>query len=167
MSMETIVRLATFLGVLTVMSTWEIWAPRRSLSVSKMRRWFCNLCVVFIEAFVLRLAAPIAAVGVAALAQQHHWGLFNQVSLPRVLTFAVSIVVLDLAVYLQHVLFHAVPILWRVHRMHHTDRDLDATSGLRFHPKSWQCLHSAHRGPRFTVDTCHPRHAPRPSFDRI
>lgn len=134
MSKETIVRVATFPGVLTVISTWEVGEPRRSLSASKMRRWFHSLSVVFIDSLALRLAVPIAAVGTAAVAQEYHWGLLNLVLPPQAPGYVVSIRVWDLVIYPQHEFFHAAPPLRRVHRMHHTDRDLDATSGLRFHP---------------------------------
>ena len=132
--METTIRLGGFVGMLFVMGLWEFLAPRRPLSVSKKRRWFCNLSIVIVDTAVIRFVFPLAAVGVAVLAQERHWGLFNTIALPSNLAILISVVLLDLVIYFQHVMFHALPILWRFHRMHHTDRDLDVSSGLRFHP---------------------------------
>jgi sterol desaturase/sphingolipid hydroxylase (fatty acid hydroxylase superfamily) len=126
--------LGSFLSVFLVMGLWEVLAPRRALTVPKTRRWFCNLGIVVIDSVVLRAFFPLAAVGMAVLARENHWGLFNVLSVPYILAVIVSVFLLDFIIYLQHVVFHVVPLLWRVHRMHHTDRDLDVTSGLRFHP---------------------------------
>ena len=127
-------RLGGFLGVLTVMALWELCAPRRRLSASRWQRWSSNLGFVAIDALMLRLLLPIAAVGAAVLAAEQEWGLFNALAVPIWIAVLVSILVLDLAIYAQHVMFHKVPFLWRLHRVHHTDVDLDATSGVRFHP---------------------------------
>ncbi|NIA14626.1 MAG: sterol desaturase family protein [Nitrospiraceae bacterium] len=132
--MEITVRLAAFLGVFAAMGLWELLAPRRALCVSKVRRWWCNLSIIVVDSLVLRLAFPVAALEMAVLAQERQWGLLNNVSMPRVPALLLAVLLLDLAIYLQHVMFHALPMLWRFHRMHHTDRDLDVTSGLRFHP---------------------------------
>jgi sterol desaturase/sphingolipid hydroxylase (fatty acid hydroxylase superfamily) len=133
-------RLGGFLGVLAVMALWELSAPRRRLSASRWQRWSSNLGILALDALMLRLMLPIAAVGAALLAEEEGWGLFNVLSFvpqwtaPEWTAMLASILVLDLAVYGQHVVFHKVPFLWRLHRVHHTDVDLDATSGVRFHP---------------------------------
>ncbi|MCC6795051.1 MAG: sterol desaturase family protein [Candidatus Hydrogenedentes bacterium] len=134
MTSETLIRLGVFLGILVIMGLLEVMAPRRPPSVSKARRWFCNLGIVVVDTIVVRLAVPAAAVGAAVMAQQNEWGILNQFAIPTVFAYVASVVILDLLVYFQHVAFHAFPVLWRVHRMHHSDRDLDASSGLRFHP---------------------------------
>ena len=131
---EPTVRLSAFLGVLIVMVVWEVAAPRRVRVVSRWVRWPSNLGLVVLNTVVLRLAIPVAAVGVAELGQQRGWGLLNNVELPGWGRIAIAILALDLAIYLQHVMFHAVPALWRLHRMHHADLDFDVTTGARFHP---------------------------------
>jgi sterol desaturase/sphingolipid hydroxylase (fatty acid hydroxylase superfamily) len=131
---ETAVRLGAFLGVLALMAAWEALAPRRALAVSKARRWASNLGIVFLNSALLRIIFPATAVAVAVLAQERGWGLLNQHDMPFPLAVAASVVALDLAIYLQHVMFHAVPALWRLHRMHHADLDFDVTTGARFHP---------------------------------
>ena len=131
---EVALRLGGFLGVLGVMALWEVYAPRRPLSASRWQRWSSNLGIVGIDALMLRLLLPVAAVGAAVLAAERGWGLFNAVPAPLWLAALVSILILDLAIYAQHVVFHKVPWLWWLHRVHHSDVDLDATSGVRFHP---------------------------------
>jgi len=131
---ERVIRLSFFVVMLTLMAAWEMAAPRRSLIASKPRRWAANLGVVAIDTAVVRLLFPAAAVGMAAFAAHAGWGLFNYVEVPAWFAVAMSVVLLDLAIYLQHVMFHAVPLLWRLHRMHHADLDFDVTTGLRFHP---------------------------------
>jgi sterol desaturase/sphingolipid hydroxylase (fatty acid hydroxylase superfamily) len=131
---EPIIRLAAFLGVFAIMALWEIRAPRRALSVPKLRRWGANLGLVVLNTLILRLLFPLAAVGLAALAASRGWGLLNQVALPAGLEVLLAIVALDFAIWAQHVFFHAVPALWRLHRVHHADLDYDLTTGARFHP---------------------------------
>ena len=131
---EVAIRLSFFIGVLTIMALWEILAPRRALTTSKSWRWISNLSIVFLNSFLVRLLFPVAAVGLAAYAAEHGWGLFNQFQTPFWVAVVVSVVALDLAIYLQHVMFHAVPAFWRLHRMHHADLDFDVTTGARFHP---------------------------------
>lgn len=126
-------RLGAFLGVLIVMAIWEFSAPRRPLTGNKPQRWLHNFGLAILNTLVLRLLVPVAATGVAMFAQSHHWGLFNNFSISAWLAIMLSVIVLDFAVYLQHVLFHAVPILWRLHMVHHTDLDLDVSTALRFH----------------------------------
>jgi sterol desaturase/sphingolipid hydroxylase (fatty acid hydroxylase superfamily) len=130
---EPTIRLACFAGVLGAMAVWELAAPRRALTASKPLRWTSNIGLVFVSSFVLRLVAPMGAVGVALVAEDLGWGLFHTVSMPGWLEIVLSVLLLDLAIYLQHVMFHAVPLFWRLHMVHHADRDIDVTTGLRFH----------------------------------
>ena len=131
---EPVIRLSFFLGVLIIMAIWEVAMPRRRVEIPRVLRWSNNLALVVVDAFVVRVAFPVAAVGLAVIAQGNGWGLLNQFSLPAPVVFITAILVFDLAIYLQHVLFHAVPALWRLHRMHHADLGFDVTTGLRFHP---------------------------------
>jgi sterol desaturase/sphingolipid hydroxylase (fatty acid hydroxylase superfamily) len=133
LSHEPAIRFACFAGVLLLMALWEALAPRRRLTVRRPGRWFSNLGLVAIDTLAVRFLVPLGAVGVAALAAQRGWGLFNNVALPGWLAVLLSIVALDLAIYLQHLMFHAVPLLWRLHMVHHADLDFDATTGVRFH----------------------------------
>lgn len=134
LTQEGIIRLSFFFGVLASMAVWEVATPRRVLSRPKLGRWAGNLGIVVIDTAIVRLLFPAAAVGVAAFAAQADWGLFNHVNVPAWFAVVISVILLDLAIYLQHVMFHAVPLFWRVHRMHHADLDFDVTTGLRFHP---------------------------------
>jgi len=131
---EPAIRLGFFFGVLGLMSVWEVLAPRRTLTVSKTVRWVNNLGLVFFNSVLLRLLFPAAAAGMAAFAGARGWGLFNYFAAPFWLAVVVSVIALDFIIYLQHVMFHAVPVLWRLHRMHHADPDFDVTTGARFHP---------------------------------
>ena len=130
---EITIRLGFFFGVFACVAFWELMSPRRVLAVSKMLRWSNNLALVFLNSLVLRLLFPAAAVGVAAIAQQRGWGLFNIYPMPFPVAAIVSVIVMDGVIYLQHVMFHAVPALWRLHRVHHADPDYDVTTGARFH----------------------------------
>ena len=134
MKNEVTVRLASFLIIFILIALWELAAPRRQPAVSKPRRWFANLGIVFLNSALARVAMPVLPVGLAMLAQKWGWGLLNVLALPFPVKAIAGIVLLDLVVYLQHVMFHAVPILWRLHMMHHADLDYDLTTGLRFHP---------------------------------
>lgn len=131
---EVTVRLTGFFGVLGLMAVWETLAPRRTPTLSKTSRWPNNLGVVALNTVLLRLLLPAGAVGMALLAEQQRWGVLPYLQVPTGLAIFVSVVVFDLAIYLQHVMFHAVPALWRLHRMHHMDLDFDVTTGARFHP---------------------------------
>lgn len=131
---EPTIRLAAFLGVLAAMALWEVAAPRRRREIPRVIRWTNNLALVVVDTAILRLSFPILAVGLAVMAGERGWGLFNTLDVPAWVAFVVSMLLFDLAIYLQHVMFHAVPGLWRLHRMHHADLDFDATTGLRFHP---------------------------------
>jgi sterol desaturase/sphingolipid hydroxylase (fatty acid hydroxylase superfamily) len=130
---ENTLRLGFFFGTLAIMALWEIVAPKRALTVSKLMRWSNNLGLVFFNSFILRLLFPAAAVGVAAFAAEQGWGMLNYYILPVGISIIVSIIAMDFIIYLQHVLVHAVPALWRLHRVHHADLDYDVTTGARFH----------------------------------
>ncbi len=134
MNNEIIIRVGSFLAVFSLIALWEIVARRRSLTTSKMVRWFNNLGITSIDALLVRLVFPVLAVNMAIKAQQSGWGLLNNFDLPYGLKFVIGIVALDLTIYLQHVMFHAIPTLWRLHMVHHADLDYDMTTGLRFHP---------------------------------
>lgn len=131
---ELAIRLAFFFGVFGAMALWELAAPRRRLTMSRLLRWVNNLALVALNSVVLRALFPAAAVGVAAFATRQGWGLFNYFSVPVWMAMLASVVLLDFVIYLQHVMFHAVPLLWRLHRVHHADLDIDVTTGTRFHP---------------------------------
>ena len=130
---ECAVRLSFFLGVLAVLAVAEFLAPRRRLSVRKSSRWVNNLALVFLNTIAARLLLPVSAVALAVVAEERGWGLCNNFAVPAWLSILLSVVALDLVIYLQHVLFHAVPALWRIHLVHHADLDFDASTGLRFH----------------------------------
>ena len=131
---EPYIRLATFGGVFIIMAVWEFIVPRRKQAIRRGWRWPNNLGVVATNTLLVRILFPTTAVGLALLAQTRGFGLFNVIALPAWIGVAASVVILDLAIYLQHVLFHAVPALWRLHRMHHADLEFDVSTGLRFHP---------------------------------
>jgi len=130
---ENIIRPGFFFGMLVLIGLWETLAPRRALRVSRLLRWSNNIGLVLFNTFLLRFLLPITAVGMAAFAQQHGWGLFNYIEVHPLLAIATSIIAMDLIIYLQHVLVHGVPVLWRLHRVHHADLDYDVTTGARFH----------------------------------
>jgi sterol desaturase/sphingolipid hydroxylase (fatty acid hydroxylase superfamily) len=130
---EVAVRLACFVGVLLVMAIWEVLAPRRKLTASKPLRWTSNLALSGINSLLARVILPLSAVATAELAASSRWGLLNRFSWPPWLEFLIAVIVLDLTMYLQHVMSHAVPAFWKVHQVHHADLDFDVTTGLRFH----------------------------------
>ncbi len=131
---EPVIRLSAFVGVFVVMVLWEVLAPRRARVVPRLARWPSNLGLVALNTLLMRLILPTTAVAVALAVEARGIGLLHVLNLPSVVAFVLALVLLDLAIYLQHVLFHKVPALWRLHRMHHADVDVDATNGLRFHP---------------------------------
>ena len=131
---EQEIRLGAFLGVFILVALWELAAPRRRLQVSKAVRWTSNIAIAALNTVILRLVFPAAAVGVAVVAGEHGWGLFNVLAWPFWVEAVLAVVALDFVIYLQHVMFHAVPGLWRLHMVHHADLDFDLTTGLRFHP---------------------------------
>ncbi|NJD89268.1 MAG: sterol desaturase family protein [Betaproteobacteria bacterium] len=131
---EPWIRLGAFLGAFAAMAAWEVLSPRRERLHPRRVRWTANLGLVVLNSLAVRLAFPVAAAGFAALAAERGWGALNAVELPPAVAFAVAVAALDLAIYFQHVMFHAVPLLWRLHRVHHADPDFDVTTGARFHP---------------------------------
>ena len=131
---EPAIRLAFFLGVFAAVALWEVAAPRRALTVSKALRWTSNLGLVALNTVLPRLLFPLAAVGVAAFAAENGWGLLNHFQVPFLLAVPLAVIAMDFVIWLQHVMVHAVPALWRLHRVHHADLDYDLTTGARFHP---------------------------------
>lgn len=134
MQNEAVIRLGFFFGILGLMAMWELAAPRRALQVGRGTRWVSNLGIVVLNTIVLRLLFPAAAVGMAVFAASQGWGIFNHLDLPFWLAVVVCVIAMDFVIWLQHVMVHAIPMLWRLHRMHHADLDYDVTTGLRFHP---------------------------------
>jgi len=131
---EPAVRAGLFIAVLAAMAAWEWIAPRRPRALPRRGRWPGNLGIAVLNTAAVRLLFPTTAVALALAGERHGWGLLNRAGWPAWAKLAAAVPVLDLAIYLQHVLFHAVPALWRLHRMHHTDVDIDVTTGTRFHP---------------------------------
>ncbi len=131
---ELFVRLGFFVGILIIMALWEVAAPRRPLTTSKAARWVGNLSLVLTGSILVRLIFPITLMGVAFLARQQGWGILNQLQLPFWFHIILGVLIFDFAIYLQHIMFHAIPIFWRLHMVHHSDMDYDVTTGIRFHP---------------------------------
>lgn len=131
---ETIIRLGFFIGIFLVIALWELIAPMRKLKVSKKKRWLNNLVLVVLNTLVLRFIFPTTAVGVALLCNNYGLGVLNVLDMPLWFKVVIAFLVLDFAIYTQHVLFHYLPLLWRFHKVHHIDLDYDVTTGLRFHP---------------------------------
>ncbi len=128
------IRLGIAAGVFAAMAAWEVRAPRRPQAIGRWRRWPNNLGILIANTIILRLLFPTAILGLAVSGEERGWGLLNSLRLPPWIAVIVAVIVLDLAIYFQHVLFHAVPALWRLHRMHHADLEFDVTTGVRFHP---------------------------------
>jgi sterol desaturase/sphingolipid hydroxylase (fatty acid hydroxylase superfamily) len=131
---EPTIRLAAFAGVFALVALWEVLAPRRALTVPKLPRWANNVGLVVLNTVLLRLTFPLAAAGLAAFAGDHGWGMLNHFQVPFWLAVPVAVIAMDFVIWLQHVMVHAVPALWRLHRVHHADLDYDLTTGARFHP---------------------------------
>ena len=131
---EITIRLLFFFGIFALIGLWEVFAPRRALTMSKAIRWGSNIGIVVLNSVVLRLAFPVVAVGFAAYVNQQGWGVLNQFELNPLLAIIIAVVVMDFTIWLQHVMVHAIPLFWRLHRMHHADLDYDLTTGARFHP---------------------------------
>ena len=129
-----IARLAAFVGILALLALSERLWPRRPLTVARGVRWRINLAIVALDSVLVRLVLPLAPFALAAVLQERGWGLFNVLQIAGPAEIIASVLLLDLTIYAQHRLFHRLPLLWRIHRMHHTDLDLDVTSGTRFHP---------------------------------
>lgn len=134
MQQEIALRLGFFFCIFALIALWELAAPRRALTVSRAIRWGNNLGIIAINTIIVRLLFPAAAVGVAVFAQQQGWGLLNYYTINPVLAVILTVILMDFVIYLQHVMVHAVPVLWRLHRVHHADLDYDVTTGARFHP---------------------------------
>lgn len=133
-SHEPEIRLGFFVGIFAIVAIWELVAPRRALTVSKTLRWSSNLGLVVLNTLLLRLIFPLAAIGVAAFCTTNGWGALNQFQVPFWLAVPLAVIAMDFVIWLQHVMVHAVPVLWRLHRVHHADLDYDLTTGSRFHP---------------------------------
>jgi sterol desaturase/sphingolipid hydroxylase (fatty acid hydroxylase superfamily) len=135
---EAFVRTAAFLVIFLAMGLFELWSPRlerqEMAGALKSRRWFANLSMLVISSLILRVVFPAAAVGAAAFAEMKGWGLLRAAGLDGVLGGIIAFVILDFAVWLEHVASHKLPVLWRIHRVHHADTGFDVTTGLRFHP---------------------------------
>jgi sterol desaturase/sphingolipid hydroxylase (fatty acid hydroxylase superfamily) len=134
MTWELEIRLGAFVAVFLAIALWEVVAARRQRTFSRRERWPQNLGLLLIDVVVLRVTLPGAAIAVALAGEANGWGLLRYLELPAWLAFVVAIALLDLAIYFQHIMFHAVPTLWRLHRVHHSDLDFDVTTGTRFHP---------------------------------
>lgn len=134
MTQEPLIRLAFFAGLLAIFILWEILKPRRPRHWPRLRRWLVNFGLLFADILLLRLVFPLAAVGVALYAQAHQLGLLNHLQLPAIAGILISFVLLDFVIYWQHRILHTIPLLWRIHKLHHTDLDLDISSAVRFHP---------------------------------
>ena len=130
---EGALRLGCFLGVMLIVLGWERASPRRLITAPR-RRWFANLGLIVIDTAILRLLLPAAMVGAALLAAERGWGFFNHIAAPLWLATVVVIVILDVGVWAQHLAMHKIEPLWRLHRVHHTDTEVDVTTGVRFHP---------------------------------
>jgi len=131
---ELAIRLASFLGIFAAMGLWEIVLPRRRTMLGRWRRWPGNLGILAVDVLAVRLVFPAAAVGFAVVAERNGIGLFHAAGAPAWLAVPAAVLALDMVIYFQHRAFHAVPALWRLHRMHHADQEFDLTTGGRFHP---------------------------------
>ncbi|MEE8305662.1 MAG: sterol desaturase family protein [Gammaproteobacteria bacterium] len=131
---EPIIRLIAFAGVFGLMAAWELFAPRRTPTIGRPVRWANNLGLIVVGTGLVRIVFPVVATGFAMLVQAKGWGLFNSIAVPGGVAMVGAVLILDFAIYLQHLMFHAVPIFWRIHRVHHADLDFDVTTGVRFHP---------------------------------
>ena len=137
MQNELLIRLSVFLGLFLILALAETLLPRRARVVSRSRRWLTNWLFTIANTMTLRVLAfvpPALAVGAAADAAANGWGLLNAVSLPVALEFLIAVLFFDFAIWLQHLLTHKIPLLWRLHQVHHADRDMDVTTAIRFHP---------------------------------
>jgi len=128
------IRIFFFVTTLIVMGIFEDYFPRRKLSVNKTQRWKSNLSLIFLNSLLLRIFLPISGISLAFFLQNKNIGLFNIIKLPQYIELILSLLILDFAIYYQHKIFHSYKILWRLHKIHHTDLDIDTTTGIRFHP---------------------------------
>jgi sterol desaturase/sphingolipid hydroxylase (fatty acid hydroxylase superfamily) len=127
-------RLGVFILIFLIVATWEVVARRRDLKHPRSSRWYGNIGLGSLNPLVLRFCFPILVVGIAVQAQQHGWGLFNLIEIPQTMEFLLCLLLLDFAIYLQHIAFHRLSWLWRLHKVHHSDPDFDLSTALRFHP---------------------------------
>ncbi|MBE1282890.1 MAG: sterol desaturase family protein [Rhodobacteraceae bacterium] len=137
MENETLIRFGVFLGLFAVFAMAEAWAPRRPRQLPRHSRWVTNVSITILNTLTLRALAfglPLLAVGAAMDAGQQGWGLLNAFALPAWLEVIAAILILDLVIWAQHLITHKIPVLWRLHRVHHADRDMDVTTAVRFHP---------------------------------
>jgi sterol desaturase/sphingolipid hydroxylase (fatty acid hydroxylase superfamily) len=137
MENEALIRGAVFFGLFALFAVIEALVPRRARSQPRTTRWFTNLAIIILDrgvVWLIALALPLLAVGAALDAGVQGWGLLNLIALPFWAEVLTAILILDFAIWFQHLVFHKVPVLWRFHRMHHADRDFDVTTALRFHP---------------------------------
>ena len=131
---ESYIRLGSFLGLFALLTIWEISTPKRELLELRRFRWISNIGLIVISSVLIRFILPTAAVGIALHVEQENLGFLNHFDLPFAFQFVLAFILMDLAIYFQHVMFHALPLFWRFHRVHHSDLDCDITTGLRFHP---------------------------------
>ena len=131
---ESSIRLGVFIGVLAVMAILEVIAPRKKRVAARAGRWLTNLGLIVIDTLALRFLMPLFAMGMAAIASDKGWGLLNMIDAPVWLEITLAVIVLDMLIYWQHVASHHIPLIWALHQVHHADRDIDATTGIRFHP---------------------------------
>ncbi len=131
---ENAIRLSVFFGMFAIMALWEIFRPKRAQTLTRSHRWPHNILLTLCNTIIIRVIFPIFPVTVALWASLEGWGIFNFTNLPLVVEVVLAVVLLDLAIYAQHIIFHHVPLLWRLHRLHHADTEFDVTTGARFHP---------------------------------
>ena len=132
----SITRLSVFVLLLVVLALLEIFSPRRKLQHSKAKRWLNNFGISALSSVIVALALPLVGVAAAVLATERSWGLFNQFEIQPLISIPLYVVAFDFTIYLQHRVFHRFKILWRLHKVHHTDLDYDVSTGVRFHPLS-------------------------------
>jgi sterol desaturase/sphingolipid hydroxylase (fatty acid hydroxylase superfamily) len=134
MAHEPAIRMGFFVSIFALVALWELLTPQRALTEFRVMRWSSNLGLVILNTVLLRLLFPLAAVGMAAFGAANGWGLLNHFNAPFWLAVPLAVIAMDFVIWLQHVMVHAVPALWRLHRVHHADPDCDLTTGARFHP---------------------------------
>ena len=148
---EPILRLGIFLALLSAFALWEVFLPRRTLKIKKSQRWLNNFSLMLMNSLVLRICFPLAAVGLALYAQQQQLGLLNQFTTNALVVGIISIIVLDCTIYWQHRLFHNIPLFWRLHKIHHTDLDVDVSSAVRFPPVGNFTVHADQKRGNFSA----------------
>ncbi len=134
MKFDIAIRVIAFLSMFGLMASWEAIAPRRKTATLKVSRWIANLSVAVLNTMVIRIVMASGAVGVAMVTAENGWGILNMLHWPVWIEIVLAVLLLDLMIYLQHLGFHAVPVLWKIHMVHHADPDYDVTTAVRFHP---------------------------------